>query len=540
MSNQESDKDLPLQRADMALIALIIGLAILHGVSLAGASWFGAWFSSGWVTVWIRLITAAALLHSLIRLQDARFLPSILLITSAVLAITGAGFLVTIEQSTHEGMWPRVFTLAGYAMIALAVIWLPATQSRFSSRALVATDVAISLGAIALLIWELFIWPARDAQSMQGGLLQEALNLGYPTLMLALLVALLIKGKIGQEGPHRDAFRILTLACCLFFLGDAATSSSVSLRGQDTLQILAELARGGSLAAFCAAGFLYRGSTVHGQTAEVAPRNRLERSLSPISIVCMGALLLLMLVKVGGSAAPSPLLVVGAVVLMLLVLGRQTVMTVRNQNWLRDYQQELEQQVKERTDELAIANDKLQELANKDGLTQLFNRRSFEQALEENWLHQLRTNTPLTLAILDVDFFKRFNDNYGHPEGDECLRQLARVLEASVRRQTDMVARYGGEEFVVLMPHTTLTAGIQVMNGVREALKRQAIPHTFSDVADVVTISIGVASTEHLPGASTPAELLTLADMGLYRAKQDGRDRVAVHQSEESGESQTQ
>jgi len=483
-----------------------------------------------WIMFWLKLGTAGALLYSLLSLEDARFLPSLLLVATAMLTATGAGFLFAISSNDvgdRIGIWANVFVLTGYALIALAVIWLPVSRERFSSRALLATDVAISLGALSLIIWEFYLWPARTGSYSAYEMAYSALSLGYPMVMLAMLAALLIRGRIRDDTNMRSAFRVLTFACFLFFLGDAAGGTIFHDQPGSSVLALADLARGGSYAAFCAAGFLYRKSTASAGKDERA-ENNLERSLSPVSIGVMAIVLLVLLFKLVSGREASMLLSSGATILMILVLGRQTVMTARNQRWLREHHDLLEARVTERTHELAVANAKLAELASKDGLTGLSNRRYFELSLADMWIHFKRSQSPLSIAILDVDYFKRFNDNYGHPAGDACLQKLARVLESAVSRQTDLVARYGGEEFVILMPHTDREAAINVLSKVYAALNELAIPHAFSDTADHVTISTGIASTSDHSDLDHAADLLKKADLGLYKAKKNGRNQIAV------------
>lgn len=517
-----------LSARDMVFVGVLVILALVNVAGHFLGPSAPTWIDPDWVQFWLKLIAAGALLYALLSLEDARFLPSLLLVAAAMLTLTGAGFLLAITDGgapDRTVVWADVFVLSGYVLIALAVIWLPVSRSRFTSRALLATDVAISLGAVALIIWELYLWPARAASSNSLDLVFSALSLGYPTVMLAMLVALLVRGRVREDVGMRNAFRTLTLACFLFFLGDAASGAMFHASPGLALTALADLARGASSAAFCAAGLLYGRSVASPRDEEM--ESQLERSLSPASIGMMAIVLMILLFKAATGHQASALLSTGATVLMILVLGRQTVMNARNQRWLSDHHILLESKVAERTHELAVANAKLAELASKDGLTGLCNRRYFELSLADMWLHHQRSGSPLTIAILDVDFFKRYNDNYGHPAGDGCLQKLARVLESSIRRQTDLVARYGGEEFVVLMPHTTREAGIAILERARSNLEQLAIPHEYSDAAPYVSISIGVASTTDHDELEHAADLLKQADLGLYRAKEDGRNRIA-------------
>ena len=167
----------------------------------------------------------------------------------------------------------------------------------------------------------------------------------------------------------------------------------------------------------------------------------------------------------------------------------------------------------------------LERLANVDGLTELANRRRFDELYELEWQRARRSGRPLSLALLDIDSFKQFNDLYGHPAGDRALRAVARAAGAQMRRPADMAARYGGEELVLLMPDTDARQAEYVANAIREAVALSAIAHAGSTAADWLTVSIGGAT--FLPDSNEPAAaLFEAADAHLYKAKQAGRDRV--------------
>lgn len=178
---------------------------------------------------------------------------------------------------------------------------------------------------------------------------------------------------------------------------------------------------------------------------------------------------------------------------------------------------------------LESANRKLNRLANIDGLTQIANRRQFDSALTREWRRMRRAGKPLTLILGDIDFFKHFNDLYGHQAGDDCLRSVAGILAASVFRADDLVARYGGEEFVVILPDTELEGGRVVAENMRQAIAEHNISHQDSPVSDRVTMSFGVASTNDFAGNGR-STLIQSADRALYQAKEEGRNRVTVHQ----------
>ena len=177
--------------------------------------------------------------------------------------------------------------------------------------------------------------------------------------------------------------------------------------------------------------------------------------------------------------------------------------------------------------QLTKANAKLKRFAYLDGLTQVANRRRFEQFLNQEWRRMMRENAPLAVIMVDIDKFKVYNDLYGHQAGDECLRRVAGALSSAVQRPADMVARYGGEEFVVILPKTDLEGAATVAERIRTLVRRQKIPHHGSTVDKIITLSLGVAALHPHPLRS-PDELIETADNALYRAKEEGRDRVVV------------
>ncbi|TAK90921.1 MAG: diguanylate cyclase [Burkholderiaceae bacterium] len=169
----------------------------------------------------------------------------------------------------------------------------------------------------------------------------------------------------------------------------------------------------------------------------------------------------------------------------------------------------------------------LQQLASKDGLTGLDNRRRFDAALDQEWRRAMRQSNLLSLIMLDVDCFKRYNDHYGHLQGDACLRAIAEVLQSAVTRPGDMVARFGGEEFAVILPGVHVEGATVVAERIRARVYGLLLPHARSEVEEYVTVSLGVASL--LPNArNVPANLLMAADNALYAAKAYGRNRCCI------------
>lgn len=164
-----------------------------------------------------------------------------------------------------------------------------------------------------------------------------------------------------------------------------------------------------------------------------------------------------------------------------------------------------------------------------DELTQVANRRAFNEALQQQWEQALRSQNSLSLILCDVDYFKLYNDTYGHPQGDECLRQIAKALKRAMQRSTDLVARYGGEEFVVLLPQSDEQQALKVAETIRWSIQAMQLPHRSSKVSKFVTLSLGVAST--IPrGDGTPETLVNRADLALYEAKQRGRNQAVLEQ----------
>lgn len=177
--------------------------------------------------------------------------------------------------------------------------------------------------------------------------------------------------------------------------------------------------------------------------------------------------------------------------------------------------------------QLQTANLELQRQASLDGLTQLANRRRFDEYLNIEWLRHKREQLPLSLILFDADYFKLYNDTYGHLAGDDCLRQMAVAIAQIARRPADLVARYGGEEFAVVLPNTDAKGAMHIASTIRQAVWQLAIPHSQSMASDRVTVSLGVASVVPIQTLS-PQDLLNAADRALYTAKQLGRDRYCM------------
>jgi diguanylate cyclase (GGDEF)-like protein len=175
---------------------------------------------------------------------------------------------------------------------------------------------------------------------------------------------------------------------------------------------------------------------------------------------------------------------------------------------------------------LTLLNQELEKLSLFDSLTGLANRRNFDQTLEKEFKLAQRNKAPMSLIICDIDFFKLYNDHYGHQKGDECLATVAKMVGASVRRPTDLACRYGGEEFTVILPATNLEGGWRIAEQIRQAVEAKEILHAASKVAGHVTLSLGVAT--YYGQLKQPDELLKQADNALYLAKEKGRNRTEL------------
>lgn len=179
------------------------------------------------------------------------------------------------------------------------------------------------------------------------------------------------------------------------------------------------------------------------------------------------------------------------------------------------------------TGKLEDANTKLQGLSITDELTMVANRRYLKEHLDHEWRRAIRSSKPLSLIMIDIDFFKHFNDTYGHQAGDDCLKSVAKALVDSLHRPGDLLARYGGEEFLVVLPETPAKGASEIAEKMRKKVMDLNILHKMPRAGDRVTISAGVATSVASRGSSA-RKLIKEADKALYRAKREGRNRVKV------------
>jgi diguanylate cyclase (GGDEF)-like protein len=187
----------------------------------------------------------------------------------------------------------------------------------------------------------------------------------------------------------------------------------------------------------------------------------------------------------------------------------------------------MRRKLRELSEDLSSANRRLEQVSQLDGLTGLANRRHFDQFLAHQSADARRRREAFSLLLCDVDFFKPYNDTYGHLAGDECLRRIAGVLDGCCRRGTDLAARYGGEEFVLVLPDTLAAGAENVANSARRALAALAIPHAASHPYGVVTFSAGISVFAPETDLA-PDSMIARADAALYRAKETGRNRTVV------------
>jgi diguanylate cyclase (GGDEF)-like protein len=257
----------------------------------------------------------------------------------------------------------------------------------------------------------------------------------------------------------------------------------------------------------------------------LAPSLKQMIGLSVILCAAYGALLYLDSLETG-SLSEGRLLGI-PVLLVLAVFYGVTTEAVR---WERQKRAGLLEQI----NTLKRTEVELQAQSGRDWLTGLANRRRFDEMIQQEWGRAKRDETALGVLMIDIDYFKPYNDTYGHQAGDTCLQQVAKSFSEVVHRPGDMLARYGGEEFVVVLPRTDVAGAAEVAEKIRAQVEALRIPHTNSLVSDLVTISVGV--TAMVPTEkSKPAVLVAAADQALYQAKHEGRNRVRVHGDGQAG-----
>ncbi len=185
------------------------------------------------------------------------------------------------------------------------------------------------------------------------------------------------------------------------------------------------------------------------------------------------------------------------------------------------------QDVQELNERLALANKELEQLASVDGLTGIANRRRFDMTLEREWQRLTRDKKPFSLILGDIDYFKRYNDTYGHQAGDECLQKVCQACHDCAKRASDLAARYGGEEIAIILPDTDSIGAMYIAQEIRQRIRQLKIKHDASPIGNLISMSLGVATI--VPQTQLKANvLINQADMALYRAKQNGRNRIVL------------
>ncbi|MHA7815711.1 MAG: GGDEF domain-containing protein [Pseudohaliea sp.] len=524
------DANPPLSRWLPGFLAAVIAwqslnIAALHAAPFGGA--LAPFFPTPWSQVLLKALAAAALAFAAIRGHNSPTLPSLALLCGALALGAWSSLLFQADMGSYRAPgapWADILNQVSYALVCLAILWLPTHGAVFTSRRMMLTDLLIALGAFGLLLWEFVLLPSRNA-SEAPATLATLLEIGYPVLDAALLSALLLKFPISRLGPNRVAFRLLAISVLVLFLADSAFGIHRYLQQSTALLLVAELLYSTATIGMLATGLRYgRAASLHPTPAA---QQHSQIDLSPVSVAMMAAVLSALFFEVLLKDVPSKRILLGTGALMILLLYRQMLTHALRKAWMEAQERHLQATVDERTRELAEANRKLEQLAELDALTGLPNRRALERKLNESWHMCARLREPLAVAIIDIDFFKPYNDNYGHGEGDKCLRAVAQALAMHLRRSTDLVARYGGEEFAAVMPLTEARAAAGFMEDLRAAVAARHLVHEHSPAADRITISIGIADC--LPGAGNHWQsLLDDADRALYAAKEAGRNHVQV------------
>ncbi len=185
--------------------------------------------------------------------------------------------------------------------------------------------------------------------------------------------------------------------------------------------------------------------------------------------------------------------------------------------------EELQHQLEEK-------NRQLKTISNMDGLTGIHNRRYFDEMLDREWYRNMREQTNMSILMMDIDFFKPYNDTYGHSAGDDALKAVAETISRTMKRRSDTLSRYGGEEFVAILPDTDRTGALEIAEKILSAVREMNIEHSTSPLGKKLTISIGVGSATPLK-EENPKNLVKMADHALYRAKEKGRDQVVFQEN---------
>lgn len=340
------------------------------------------------------------------------------------------------------------------------------------------------------------------ASNLMGSLTVAALVWGYaPHASVLSWVALVLavtgyRWKLRRALPDLESASVSAMTRAWHRLRAGIVASGLAWGSASVLAFPAE-------SALHQAAFVM---VVGGMTAGAVPM--LAVRFTPYAISCL-TVLLPMAVRLAAEGTSAHILL-GATTLVLAVMMLRSA-----RNFSRLFQ------------ESARLRARLERQASIDSLTGLANRREFDRVAEREWRAASRTQSCMSVLVLDADYFKAYNDHYGHVQGDDCLWQISECLRESLHRPKDLAARIGGEEFMVLLPDCAAEGALEVAERIRNTVRARAIPHVRSPITDTVTLSIGTASTVPTPDA-TLRQLIERADRALYKAKGSGRDRVCA------------
>lgn len=495
-------------------------------------AWLVALLGNGYAVQMVRWLTVGVVTVALVR-QWGTVLRAPLAFLLVALFLSAFTALLLYWSPVMSGDYPnfpllqKPVMVLGYLCMVGAVLTLPKRANATRDYSLIWVDSLQLIVSGLVLIWLYFILPGGD-DSIRGDSARGALNfLKMDAALLfdvLLLLVLLFMPRTSKTGALRGIWGGITAGLSLVLAGDLVAILT-SHESSTAAALTASLFDRASMVGFLYAGLRALSPLKSWTEARPAPvERRLWLTSSFATVTLLGALIF---EQVDHGSFHALILTVGVTFSGLLLLARQVILQRRRHVWTLKQRRELEQQVAERTAELSAARARLELLANEDPLTLLPNRRVFDEALNTAWSACARAGQPLSLALLDIDFFKAYNDHYGHAAGDACLQQVANVLKRVVRRRTDLVARYGGEEFLLLLPQTDAAGAELFAERVRAAIEEAALPHATSTVADGITVSIGVVTVQ--PDAvSLPERLFFAADAALYEAKAEGRNCVRV------------
>jgi diguanylate cyclase len=460
------------------LYLLVGALATLPIVAIPESWWYTAWYDS------IGLSAVVAVLVGVRVNRPGTRVTWWLLAVGQLLFVVGDVLFDLHERVWETDAFPSAadgFYLAGYLPLTAGLVLLVRARTPGRDRASLidATIIATGLG---LLSWVFLMKPAATDSSLT--VVGRVISIAYPAadvLLLALVARLLV-----GAGVRNTAFQLLAGSLLVMLAGDvgfAVLAQADAFTPNNAINLTWLLAY-----VLFGAAALHPSMAALSRRAMERPRRLTRRRLSLLTGVSLVAPMLLLAQAWGRSGIDAAAIGIGSIALFLLVVARMA-------GLIRQVEQQAAQ---------------LETLAQHDPLTGAANRRAWDHALPVEMDRARRAGTPLVVALLDLDHFKRFNDQYGHQAGDQLLRAATEAWR-SLLRSSDLLARYGGEEFAVLLPSSTLGQAVEVVDRLRQATP---LAQTFS---------AGVALWH---GTETSDQLVARADKALYRAKQAGRDRV--------------